>query len=223
MRKSLLILSLMLAATATMLAQPRLAYTEFGFGVGTLNQSSDIATSNTVGAMSKEVRPNFMAFAKRNFNDWFALGIMSSYGWTEAEDANHDNQRRGLSVHTTLFQFNPFLEINFLKFGKYHLDRKFTIYTRLGAGFLAYNPTPESVSVYPDYFEVRPDAYKSLNTFVEVGLRFRIAYSTILTVGVDFHNSGADDLDGVLHKLPGEQGKNDTYGGLNISLSKALF
>lgn len=223
MRNIWFCLVVIIFAGGSLFAQPRLAYTEFGFGVGTLNQKSEIASSGSTGAIVEEMRPNFMLFAKRNFNDWFGLGVVTSYGWTEANDLNHDRQNRGLSVSTTMFQLNPFVEVNFLKFGKYHLDRKFTIYTRLGAGFLAYDPTPSAVNTYPDEFEIRPDAYKSLNTFVELGMRFRIGYSSILTVGVDFHNSGADDLDGILHKLSGQQGKNDGYGGLNVSFSKALF
>ena len=223
MRNTWSFLLVLVCFSGALMAQPRLAYTEFGLGVGTLNHKGEIANSGSSSAWAKEVRPNFMIFAKRNFNDWIGLGFVTSYGWTVAEDVNHNNQKRGLSVSTGMFQLNPFLEVNFLKFGKYHLDRKFTIYTRVGAGFLAYNPTPSAVDVYPDDLEVRPDAYKSLNTFIEVGMRFRIGYSSILTVGVDYHNSGVDDLDGVLNVLPGQQGKNDTYGGINVSFSRALF
>lgn len=223
MRNTWFFLVIIVFAGGSLFAQPRLAYSEFGFGVGTLNQKGEIANSGSTGAIVAEMRPNFMVFAKRNFNDWFGLGILTSYGWTEAYDENHDNQTRGLSVNTTMFQLNPFVEVNFLKFGKYHLDRKFTIYTRLGAGFLAYNPTPSAVNTYPDEFDVRTDAYKSLNTFVELGMRFRIGYSSILTVGFDFHNSGTDDLDGIINKNTALQGKNDTYSGLNISFSRALF
>ncbi|WP_417601937.1 DUF6089 family protein [Owenweeksia hongkongensis] len=207
----------------SLFGQARTAYSELGIGIGTLNQKSEIANTTSAGALLAEVRPNFSAFAERHFNDWFALGIMASYGWTVANDENHNNQTRGLSVKTDMFQVNPFVEVNLIKFGKYHLDRKFTIYLRGGAGFLAYNPTPNAAKTYPDEFDVEPDAYSGVNFFAGTGVKFRVSYDYILTLGVQVHNSGADNLDGIMNKTPGLQGKNDSYGGINISFSKALF
>ncbi len=214
---------LVLFAGVSLFGQARTAYSEFGIGIGTLNQKSEIANTTSASALIDEVRPNFTAFGARHFNDWFALGVMASYGWTVADDVNHQNQTRGLSVKTDMFQVNPFVEVNLIKFGKYHLDRKFTIYLRAGAGFLAFNPTPNASKTYPDEFEVETDAYRSLNFFAGTGVKFRVSYDYILTVGVQLHNSGADNLDGILNKTAGLGGKNDSYGGINICFSKALF
>lgn len=214
---------LVMSAGISLFGQARTAYSELGIGVGTLNQKSEIANTTSASALMAETRPNFTVFGERHFNDWFALGIMASYGWTVADDENHSNQTRGLSVKTDMFQVNPFLEVNLIKFGKYHLDRKFTIYLRAGAGFLAFNPTPSAAKTYPNELEVETDAYRSINMFAGAGVKFRISYDYILTVGVQLHNSGADNLDGIMYKDTFLQGKNDGYGGINVCFSKALF
>ena len=214
---------LSIAFCGAIIAQNRLAYTEFGAGVGTLNYSGDIATTTSVSALLEETRPNFSVFAKRHFNDWFGIGIMANYGWIYANDANHTHQNRGLEVSTSLFQINPFIEVNLIKFGKFHYERKFSIFVRAGGGYLAYNPDPIAAEIYPPEFEPQIYAYTSYNFFGALGLKFRLGYETILTIDASIHNSGADNLDGILATDPDRRGANDTYGGLNISVSHAIF
>ena len=193
---------LFLALSASLYGQNRLAYTEFGLGVGTLNYSGEIATTTSVSSLLEEARPNFSVFAKRHFNDWFSMGILTSYGWIYANDVNHTHQKRGLEVTTSMFQINPFLEINLIKFGKFHYDRKFSIFLRAGGGYLAYNPDPKAAEIYPPEYEPQIYAYTSFNYFGALGMKFRLGYQTILTVDVSFHNSGADNLDGILAIRP---------------------
>ncbi len=204
-------------------AQNRLAYTEFGFGVGTMNYSGDIATTTTVSALITETRPNFSVFAKRHFNDWFGMGLLASYGSFYANDINHTHQTRGLEVTTSMFQINPFLEINLIKFGKFHYERKFSIFLRAGGGYLAYNPDPLAADIYPPEFEPQIYAYTTFNFFGALGMKFRLGYETILTFDLSLHNSGVDNLDGILAIDPNHRGANDTYGGINVSISKAIF
>lgn len=218
------LLSFILTAffTLSAVAQSRLAYYELGLGVGTLTYSGDIATTNSTAAIISELSPNFMVYGKKHFNDWFAIGLSSSYGWIQAEDANHSNQQRGLEVRTTMFQVNPFLEMNLIRFGKYHYDRKFSIFIQLGGGFLAYNPEPSAAVVYPTEIEPRSAAYNSINFFAGTGAKFRVGYKTILTCGITYHTSGTDDLDGINQTKFGD-GKNDTYGGIYLGISRAFY
>lgn len=207
-------------------AQPdskRLAYTEFGIGVGTLNYVGDIATTTSTAALFEETRPNATAFIKRHLNDWFGMGLQASYGWIYANDFNHDRQMRGLEVSTTMFQVNPFVEVSLLRFGKYHYERKFTVYGKAGGGFLAYNPEPSASSVYPEYLDPRPNAYTSINVFGGGGMKFLLSKDLILSFEVTVHNSLTDDLDGVLHVDPAVGSADDIYGGVNVYISKAIF
>lgn len=217
---ALLLFSLFIGAAH---GQSRLAYSEFGIGVGTLNYSGDIATTTSTSALIDETRPNFKLMAKRNTNDWFAFGLQAAYGWVYASDLNHTNQARGLEVKTSMFQINPFIEMNLIRFGKFRYERKFSIYIKGGAGYLAYNPDPLASEVYPPDLDPQTTAYTSINYFFATGVKFRLGYKTILAVEADFHNAGADNLDGVLHKLSGQRGSNDTYGGITVVLSKMLF
>jgi hypothetical protein len=214
---------LILALVGPLTAQNKLAYSEFGFGVGTLNYSGDIATTTSASSLLKETRPNFSAFAKRHFNDWFSLGILASYGSIYANDANHTHQNRGLEVSTSMFQINPFFEINIIKFGKFHYDRKFSVFLRAGGGFLAYNPDPKAADIYPPEFDPQINAYNSFNFFGGLGMKFRVGYQTILTFDLSLHNSGVDNLDGIIATNPANRGANDTYGGINVSISRAIF
>jgi hypothetical protein len=214
---------LILTLSGSVSAQNKLAYSEFGLGLGTLNYSGDIATTKTASSLLTETRPNFSAFAKRNFNDWLSIGILAMYGSVYASDVNHRRQNRGLEVSTSMFQINPFFEINLIKFGKFHYDRKFTIFLRAGGGFLAYNPDPVASDIYPPEFDPQINAYNSLNLFGGMGMKFRVGYQTILSFDVSLHNSGVDNIDGILAIDPDDRGANDTYGGINVSISRAIF
>lgn len=221
--KYFLSLLLMGLFTISGFSQSRTAYYELGLGAGTLNYAGDIATTSSVDALVNEMRPNFMIYGKKHFNDWFAIGITSSYGWIYANDANHTNQQRGLQVKTNMFQANPFIEMHLIRFGKYHYERKFSIFVQLGGGFLAYNPEPSSSDVYPSDITPRNDAYNSINLFAGAGMKFRVGYQTILTMGFTYHGSRVDDLDGILPSNGLSSGENDVYGGVYVGLSRAFF
>lgn len=214
--------ALVLIFACSAFSQSRLRYYELGLGAGTLNYAGDIATTTTAGALISEMRPNAMVFGKRHFNDWFAIGLNASYGWFVAEDINHSNQKRGLSVTTKMFQANPFLEVNFIRFGKYHYDRKFTIFMQAGAGFLAYNPDPAAEVVYPEDVEPYNGAYNTINFWTGGGMKFRIGYRSILTLGFTYHAPGVDDLDGII-PTKNNSGINDVYGGVYVGISRAFF
>ncbi len=221
--KYFLSITLTVLFSASAISQSRTAYYELGMGIGTLNYAGDIATTTSVNAILEEIRPNFMIYGKKHFNDWFAIGLTSSYGWIYAADANHSNQQRGLSVTTKMFQANPFIEASLIRFGKYHYDRKFTIFVQAGAGFLAYNPEPAAAEVYPDNIAPRPDAYNSINFFVGTGMKFRLSYHTLMTFGITYHGSGVDDLDGIRTTKGFDSGKNDVYSGIYLGISRAFF
>ena len=221
--KYLVLPVLLLSLGSALHAQNRLAYSEFGLGVGTLNYSGEIATTTSVSALLTEARPNVSVFAQRHFNDLFSIGILSSYGWFYASDINHTHQNRGLEVTTSVFQINPYLELNLIRFGKFHLDQKFTIFLRAGAVYLAYNPDPVAAEIYPPNLDPQIYAYTSFNYFGTLGMKFRVGYQTILTLDWSIHNAGADNLDGVIAINPEDRGANDTYGGISVSISRAIF
>ncbi len=205
-----------------LLGQARTRYTEFGLGVGTLNSATDIATTTNTSALLKEMRPNFTAFAQYHFNDWFTMGIQASYGWTVMDDANHSNQSRGIYNRTDLVQVNPYILMHLIRFGKYRYARKFTTYLKFGGGFIAYDTDPAARRIYNEETEFFVNAYSGMNVFYGLGVKLRTSYRTTLALEATFHNTLADNFDGIT--VNGQTGEaNDQYGGLMLSFGYMIF
>jgi len=217
-----LILLFALLSTGVTFAQSRTASSEFGAAVGTLNYSGEIATSTSTSALLSEVRPMVSILAKRNFNALFSMGLEAGYGFIYANDANHTNPNRRLEVTTGLLQVNPFVELNLIKFGKFHYDQKFTIYLKAGGGFIAYNPEPEVPEVYPQGYDPQPNAYSGINYFGGGGLRFRVGYKSVLGLEATVHATNVDNLDGV-RQTASANSANDYYGGVKIAFTQMVF
>ncbi len=217
-----IITTVLVTLSSALYAQNKMAYSEYGIAVGTLNYSGDIATDNGVAALANEVRPDFGVYALRNFNDWFAMGAEVHYGWFYANDVNHGSPNRGLQVSTTVTQINAFMEANLIRFGKYHYDRKFGLYLKAGGGFLAYNPTLTVANLLPEDIILYPNSYSGTNFFGGLGFKFRVGFKSILRVETTFHSTGSDHMDGFERMGAGET-ENDTYGGIRIAYSLAVF
>lgn len=202
--------------------QGRLAYTEFGAGLGTLNQGSDVAVNRSVEGIFKEIRVQGFIHAKRHFNDWFAMGVNLKFGYTESFDGNHGNAQRRLESFATLMQSNLFTEIHLKKFGKYHRGENFTYYLKGGAGFAAWNPTLSTTDnkAFPDKIIPQNDSYNGINTFIGFGFKYRIAYQSIIGLEFTAHFLNEDNFDGFLSDTGGE---NDGFGGVSIYYSYLLF
>lgn len=221
--KRLLIAALLIGAflPQQLSAQARTRYSEFGFGVGTLNAASDIATTTNTSALLKEMRPNFTVFGQYHFNDWFTMGLQASYGWAVMDDANHSNPNRGIYNRTDLVQVNPYIIMHLIRFGKYRYARKFTTYIKLGGGFIAYDTDPAARRIYTEETEFYTNAYSGVNTFYGLGVKLRTSYKSTLALEATFHNSHADTFDGI--SVPQDGGANDHYGSLMLSYGFMIF
>ncbi len=215
------ILLVLLSGNQLLAQRVRTAYTEFAGGVGTLNHAGDIATTNSTEAIFKEVRPQIKIMAKRHFNDWFGMGVETGYGWLSASDANHSNFDRGFSTEVGILQINVFSEVHLIRFGKYHLDDKFSIYLKFGGGLLAYDPEIVAAETYGATYEPALNAYTSFNTFFGGGVKFRTDYRGVLGVELVLHNAGTDQLEGL--NITTVSSQNDVYGGIFIYYSYLIF
>ncbi len=212
---------MILFANSTLFSQSKTAYTEFGGGIGTLNCSGNIATTTSTEALIREVRPQIKVMAKRQLNDWFGLGIETSYGWLSADDANHSNHKRKLSTTVEVLQVNAFSEIQFIRFGKYHFENKFALYIKLGGGLLAYNPELVVPGVFPQGYKPALNAYTDFNYFLGMGVKFRTAYRGMLGTEITVHNAGNDQLEGIYSETM--KSSNNVYGGIYIYYSYLIF
>lgn len=223
MKNTLCILLISTFALSLQAQKARTSYGEYGVGLGTWNMTSQIANQNSVGAVFKEVRPHLNVFAKYHFNDWFGFGVDMNYGAVYASDANHQEVERGFEVSTSLFNSNLFVEAHLIRFGKYHRDRKFSLYVKGGAGLSAWDPELNLDERQRNNIEIENGAYSAFSYSYGMGAKFRIAYRSILTVEGRLHNSGGNTLEGFTLVNPDGPVSNDTFWGLTVAYSYAIF
>lgn len=224
MKYRLIIFCLLSMISCLSWGQSRLKYQEFGFGIGSLTSSNEIATTSNVGSVLRELRPQARIFAMYHPNDWFGFGADLNYGWVYGEDENHSNINRGLEYYSTISQANVYMEFDLIRYGKYHRETKFGLYVKTGLGFLSYNPNITFENLQPEGIEVYPDSYNAVNYFFSGGFKFRTGYKSSLRLEAYLHNSGVDNLEGFEYS----QGlissaSNDLYGGVMLSFSVLVF
>lgn len=202
---------------------PYTKYYEFGAGIGTLNMSNGIANSNRVNAFFAEVSPSLTVFAKYHFNDWFGIGFDVNYANLTAADINHENDNRGLSVTTSMLNSNAFTEIHFIRFGKYHLEDKYTVYIKAGLGVAGWNPELAFDKLIPSDIEVETNAYSGFSNFYGFGAKYRLSYHGILTLEFRYTNAGGDTMDGFIDLAPDAKNENDKFWGFSLSYSHAIL
>lgn len=216
-RNKLLVVLLVVLGLSSVQAQNKLDYTEFNLSVGTLNYSGDIATENNVSNFITDMGPNVRVSAKRHFNDWFGMGAEMGYGYFTADDNTHGNPNRGLSVTTSVFQASVFAEVHFIRFGKYHIEDKFSPYLKFGGGFNAWNPDLSTSRVYPEKYDIQSDAYSSASFLGGLGAKFRASKKSVITLEWVKSFPGADNLDGFIN--PDAANDNDTYSSFYLGYS----
>lgn len=220
---SALLLALLLFGIDLSAQSKRTRYYEFGAGVGTLNMRNEIANSNRVNAVFAEMDAQVSLFGKFHVNDWFGLGGEFSFGSLQANDINHNDFNRGLSVNTSLLSGNLFTEVHLIRFGKYHLEQKYTIFLKGGVGVAGWNPEIEIEKLLPDNIEIESDAYIGMNTFFGLGAKYRASYHGILTFELRYSSVGGDTMDGITDIRPNVISDNDRYWGVMFSYSYAIL
>lgn len=221
--RSVVIFAALLFGLSASAQSKRTKYYEFGGGIGTLNMSNEIANSSRVNAVFAEIDAQITLFAKYHLNDWFGIGGEISYGSLRASDVNHDNFNRGFSVNTSLLSGNIFSEVHLIRFGKYHLDQKYTVFLKGGLGVAGWNPELTIDGKVPNDIDIETDAYIGMNTFFGLGMKYRVSYHGILAVELRYSTLGGDTMDGILETAPNIVLDNDKYWGVMFSYSFAIL
>ncbi len=218
LKKIFICLALSIAMPAV--AQRQLNYTDFGFAVGVMIHTGEISNGG-VGAYIGDTRLQAKLNLKRTLASWFTLGIEAGYGYLSAKDENHLQADRGYSVSTHLIQVNPFMELNFMKFGKYRRDQRWTPYLKLGGGIVFYNPELNEDAVYRSKIELRPNAYSGFNFLIAFGAKIRTSYNSYLTLEPIIHFTNFDDIEGWRYSR--NLTNNDVYGGFTVGYNYMIF
>ena len=109
--------------------------TELGFQVGASTYYGDLAPSISMS----ETHPAFGAFVRRNLSNTWAIKTELNRYTVSGNDNNFSyNAPRNLSFQSHINEAAMVVEFNYLKYGPYVLDKKYTSYVYLGvAGFEA--------------------------------------------------------------------------------------
>lgn len=223
MKYRLVVFSLIMLISSFGYGQSRLKYQEYGFGIGSLTASNEIATTSRVGSVLNELRPQARIYAMYHPNDWFGFGADLNYGWIYGKDENHTNVNRGLEYYASISQANVFLEFDLIKYGKFHRETKFGLFVKTGGGFMSYNPNITFTNLQPSGIEVSPDSYTSLNYFFSGGFKFRTSYKSSIRIEAYLHNAGVDNLEGFEYVEGEINSSNDLFGGVMVSYSFLVF
>ncbi len=201
--------------------QRRFDYYDFGAFLGTMNYNGDVATGAISGYLS-DVRPNAGAYLRTTFSSWFSLGMEGSYAFIYSTDQNHGrSDGRDFEVRTHMIQLNPFIEMNFSKFGKYRRHQKTALYVKAGGGVNFYNPDVKDETRFSESFIVPPNAYMGFNYFGGMGLKVRTSYRSYLNFEFLGHFTTFDDLEG--WEYQSNRTSNDFYGGLRIGYNHMFY
>ena len=219
MKKALIILMSVLFSF-TVNGQRRFDYYDFGVYVGTMNYNGDVATGVISGYLS-DIRPSAGAYLRTTFSSWFSLGMEGSYSFIYSTDENHGRAARGFEVRTHMIQLNPFIEMNFSKFGKFRRNQKYSLYVKAGGGVNFYNPDVKDETQFSESFVLRPNAYMGFNYFGGGGLKIRTSYRSYLNVEFLGHFTTFDDLEGWVYQS--NRTSNDFYGGLRIGYNYMFY
>jgi hypothetical protein len=217
-KAALIFLSLLISLCVN--GQRRFDYYDFGAFVGTMNYNGDVATGVISGYLS-EVRPSVGAYLRTTFSSWLSLGLEGSYAFIYSADENHTSAARGLEVRTHMVQLNPFIEMNFSRFGKFRRHQKTALYVKAGGGVNFYNPDVKDESRLSESFTVRPNAYIGFNYFGGMGLKVRTSYRSYMNFEFLGHFTTFDDLEGWEYQE--NRTSNDFYGGLRIGYNHMFY
>lgn len=195
-------------------------YWEWGVGLGTLNYQGDMTPRIDPVAILMSMRPQISANYKYSRSPYILGGIDLSYGLLHTKDEYYGNDSRGWEMYTDIIQFNGFVELNFLRFGKFYYKHKSTLYGKAGFGALYFNPEPVFNTPLPDNHFLYDGSYLSTNFFFGGGLKLRTSYRYIVCLEATLHYANNDFLEGY-DKDP--VSFNDVYGGFRITIQRLMM
>ena len=228
--KKLVLIALLLPMLSY--GQRSTAFWEIGGYLGGLNYSGNVTSTGDIGTWINEMRPEIGVLLKRNFNYRINLGAEASYGSVYAEDANHGNAERGFIVNTEMVQANIFMEINFMKFGKYFKRNANTPYIKFGIGGLFYTPTLDESVAYPENYDLFWGSHTTYNIQLAFGWKWRLSHHSFLSIDFHYHPTGTDylegsqEVDGTVLMMTGERqliADPDSYYGLRLTYTFGIF
>jgi hypothetical protein len=194
--------------------------TELGFQVGASTYYGDLAPSISMS----ETHPAFGAFVRRNLSNTWAIKTELNRYTVSGNDNNFSyNAPRNLSFQSHINEAAMVVEFNYLKYGPYVLDKKYTSYVYLGVAGFQYNPQAQLRGVWYDLSDYRTEgvSYSKLAMAIPFGIGFKYMASKkfAFECQLGFRRTFTDYLDDVSTVYPDVVARFEQSGLIGATLT----
>ncbi len=176
---------------------------EVGVQLGLANYWGDLSPTIAFN----ETKPGGGIFGRFNINNTWALNAQVNLMQVSGKDANFkENAFRNLSFRSNITEFAGLIEYNFLNYGPYVLDKKFTTYVYTGLAGFMFNPQARLDGQWFDLVDYKTEgvAYNTFVMAVPMGMGFKwMAFRNFALEGqLGFRRTFTDYLDDVSTVYP---------------------
>lgn len=208
------ILSVSLQTQAQRLSE---AYYEVGVSVGSLNYSGDVATQNNLENLFREMSAQYGMFLQYQISPKFSSRVQAMYGRVYANDANHSNPDRGVTVKTRTYNLTLSGEYSFRILGRYNQSPRGTPFLRAGIGISSLYPNGDLPALNPSVYETFRTSYTDFHMMTGGGYKFKISNFSRLSLVAQLYFLPSDRLEGF--RVRTRQTSMDLFGGFLLEYS----
>lgn len=173
---------------------------------------AQLGLSNYWGDLSptialNETRPAGGLFARLNLNNTWSLNAQFNLMQVGGSDRNfQENTFRRLSFKSNITEFAALVEYNFINYGPYVLDKKFTTYVYTGLAGFIFKPQARLDGKWYDLTDYKTEGvqYSRYSMAIPMGMGFKwMAYRNFALEGqIGFRRTFTDYLDDVSNVYP---------------------
>ncbi|MDP3930183.1 MAG: DUF6089 family protein [Bacteroidota bacterium] len=194
--------------------------TELGIQLGAGTYYGDLAPSVSFN----ETHPAGGIFIRRNLNNTWAFKTELNRYTVSGNDNNFAyNAARNLSFQSHINEAAMLIEFNYLKYGPYVLDKKYTSYVYVGVAGFQYNPQAQLRGVWYDLSDYRTEgvSYSKLAMAIPFGIGFKYMASKkfAFECQVGFRRTFTDYLDDVSTVYPDVVARFEQSGLIGATLT----
>jgi hypothetical protein len=194
--------------------------TELGLHAGASTYYGDLAPSVSLN----EIHPAFGFFMRRNLSNTWAIRTELNRYTVSGNDNNFAyNAARNLSFQSHINEAAMVIEFNYLKYGPYVLDKKYTSYVYAGIAGFNYNPQANLRGVWYDLRDYRTEgvSYNTLALAIPFGIGFKYMASKkfAFECQLGFRRTFTDYLDDVSNVYPDVVNRFEQSGLIGATLT----
>jgi len=174
---------------------------DVGISAGLANYWGDLAPSIAFN----ETKPAASILARYNISTSFAWVNQFSAFQLSGDDKNFSsNKIRNLNFTSNITEYSSFIEFNFVKFGPFKRDAKFTGFTYLGFAGFSFNPQTKFDGKTYDLADLQTEgvSYSKFSFAIPfgIGIKWLFTHNKCLEANVGFRRTYTDYLDDVSGK-----------------------